>query len=223
LKFETSDPSLDAALRPDNGTGYSIRIEMLKVLRRMGYETGSGVITGLPEQTYKSLTSDLALFRELDLDMIALGPFIPHPGTPLGRMFPDGPDKLSEQVPNDEITALKCIAISRILCPEANIPSTSALGAVDYEGYSRGLQWGANVIMCNVTPYRYRNLYEIYPNPNACRNVYQQHVWITDIIKGLGRKPGSGTGPRIRRISIMQDQSDSCELQNGLYRNCSSG
>ena len=28
---------------------------------------------------------DLVLFRDLDLDMIGVGPFIPHPSTPLGR------------------------------------------------------------------------------------------------------------------------------------------
>ncbi len=41
-------------------------------------------MVGIPGQTYESVANDITLFRELDLDMIGIGPFIPHPATPLG-------------------------------------------------------------------------------------------------------------------------------------------
>ena len=87
LRFETSNPELYARIHPiphpRRGDGRS-RLEILRDLAAMGYEIGSGVMVGIPGQTYDDLAPDIELFRELDLDMIGVGPFIPHPGTPLG-------------------------------------------------------------------------------------------------------------------------------------------
>ena len=92
----------------------------------MGYETGSGVMIGIPGQTYEDLAEDILLFRELDLDMIGVGPYIPHPGTPLGRENAEQAAPLAEQAPTTELMTYKVIALSRIVCPEAKIPSTTA-------------------------------------------------------------------------------------------------
>ena len=69
---------------PGLAAGASDRLAILRRLKKLGYETGSGIMVGLPGQTYESVARDIALFRELDLDMIGIGPFIPHPATPLG-------------------------------------------------------------------------------------------------------------------------------------------
>ncbi|MBQ8363997.1 MAG: [Thermoguttaceae bacterium] len=86
-RFETSNPALYAALHPSvDGAGLPERLDFLKRLREIGYEVGSGVMIGIPGQTFDDLARDLALFRELDLDMIGSGPFLPHSGTPLGAL-----------------------------------------------------------------------------------------------------------------------------------------
>src|SRR6185369_7998152 len=83
LRFETSDPDLYCKIHPLHPEGYD-RLEMLRELKRLGYEAGSGVMVGLPGQSFETLARDIELFGELDLDMIGIGPFIPHPATPLG-------------------------------------------------------------------------------------------------------------------------------------------
>ena len=100
--------------------------------------------------------------------MIGVGPFIPHPETPLGQMLPYAP--VADQVPNTEQMTYKVIALTRLVCPEANIPSTTALASLNKaDGRELGLMRGANVVMPNLTPPQYRVMYEIYPN-KACIN-----------------------------------------------------
>ncbi|MRR13750.1 [FeFe] hydrogenase H-cluster radical SAM maturase HydE, partial [bacterium] len=113
---------------------------------------GSGVLVGIPGQTFESLASDLLLFRDMDLDMIGVGPYIPHPSTPLGQgLFPLAPE--GEQVSGDEETTTKVVALARLVRPDANIPSTTALATLDPSwGRERGLLRGANVVMPNLTP-----------------------------------------------------------------------
>lgn len=191
LRFETSDRALYDSLHPALGGRPSDRIAILRQLRRLGYETGGGVMVGLPGQTYESLAGDIALFQALDLDMIGIGPFIPHPATPLGGAA-GGP------VPASESMVYKVMALARILCPEANIPSTTALATINTRsGRELGLQRGANVIMPNLTPARYRRLYEIYPDKDrihetgeACNGCLRAHL------AAIGRHPGRGQGGR---------------------------
>jgi len=97
LRFETSDSALFERIHPARPGGVKSRIEMLKDVRRLGFEVGSGVMVGIPGQSYESLVADLALFREMDIDMIGIGPYIPHPATPLASVV-SGP----MDVPADE-------------------------------------------------------------------------------------------------------------------------
>jgi biotin synthase len=187
LRFETSDRTLYESVHPGLGGRTSDRIAILKQLRRLGYEVGSGIMVGLPGQTYQSVAGDIALFQALDLDMIGVGPFIPHPGTPLGGVV-DGP------VPNSESMVWKVIALARILCPEANIPSTTALATINREsGRELALQRGANVVMPNLTPVRYRRHYEIYPN-KACLHKTGEtcNGCLRVRLAAIGRCPGTG-------------------------------
>ncbi|MEN6426309.1 MAG: radical SAM protein, partial [Phycisphaerales bacterium] len=111
LRFETSSPSLYERVHPAGDGQRPGRIALLKILRGLGYEIGSGVMIGIPGQSLSSLADDILLFRTLDLDMIGVGPFIPHPQTMLGssesRVALD-----ADQVPNTEMMVYKVIALA---------------------------------------------------------------------------------------------------------------
>ena len=116
-------------------------MELLRQLQPLGYEVGSGVMIGIPGQSYGDLANDLELFRELDLDMIGVGPFIAHPATPFGKLEAD---VATSQAPATELMTYKMVALARLMCPDANIPSTTALATLNIdEGRELGLQRGA--------------------------------------------------------------------------------
>lgn len=201
LRFETSDHELYRLIHPagPHRPG-SDRIAILRVLRSFGYEVGSGVMIGIPGQSYASLAADIELFRELDLDMIGVGPYIGHPATPLGHGTNVRPIDPQEQVPNSEQMTYKVVALARLACPEANIPSTTALATLNRAtGRELGLQRGANVVMPNLTPVQYRVKYEIYPAKVCIEETADQcHMCMRARISGLGRDIGAGPGARVR-------------------------
>ncbi len=168
----------------------------------MGYEIGTGVMVGFPGQTWDILARDIELFRDLDIDMIGIGPFLPSPRTPLGG---EAAERLrapnDEQVPNDESTTLKVVALTRLVCPGANLPSTTALSTLDpANGRELGLLRGANIVMPNVTPPGYRVLYEIYPGKAGIHETAQ--VSIERRIRAIGRYVGTGPGGRRMRGQV---------------------
>ncbi|MBS3899180.1 MAG: [FeFe] hydrogenase H-cluster radical SAM maturase HydE [Dethiobacter sp.] len=182
LKHETADAELYSSLHPD--MAWENRKKCLYTLRELGYQVGSGCMVGLPGQTLTSLAADLLFLKELDVEMAGIGPFIPNPNTPLAKA----------QRGTVELT-LKMIAIARLLMPQTHLPATTALGSVDSKGRQKALVAGANVVMPNITPNKYRRLYEIYPNkiclddnPAHCRNC------IGGIISSLGRTVAEGAG-----------------------------
>ena len=175
IKHETADALLYARLRP--GRSLNERLQCQRWLKELGYELGSGCMVGLPGQTLDTLAEDLLLLKKMDVDMAGIGPFIPHPQTPLA----------SAQQGTLEMT-LKMVALARITMPLVHLPATTALGTIHPEGREKALQAGANVVMPNVSPSEYRALYQIYPNkicirdePAHCRSC------ITGKIKALGR------------------------------------
>lgn len=199
LRFETSDPDLYALIHPSRPGRVSDRFAILRKLRELGYEVGSGVMLGIPGQTYESLASDIEAFRNLDLDMIGIGPYISHPATPLAkrpdiRRLPSG-----QQVPNTELMTYKAVALARLVRPDANIPSTTALATLNKEsGRELGLSRGANVVMPNLTPPKYRTLYEIYPE-KACISETAEacRCCLRNRIQAMGRTVGEGPGGRL--------------------------
>jgi biotin synthase len=197
LRFETSNPVLFRAIHPaPPGRPPVDRLALLDELHRLGYEAGSGVMIGIPGQTYRDLAEDIALFSRLGLEMIGVGPYIPHPGTPLasiGAAPGSGPEA---QVPNTELMTYKTLALTRLACPTANIPSTTALATLNLdEGRELGLQRGANVVMPNLTPPKYRMLYEIYPAKACIRETADQcNSCLRRRIESIGRKIGKGPG-----------------------------
>ena len=196
LRFETSDRDLYRRIHPDRGDKVSDRLALLRQLQTLGYETGSGVMVGIPGQNHTILADDLMLFRELDLDMIGIGPFIAHPDTPLGkteqnRLAPD-------QVEPTLAMTCKTVALARILCPDANIPATTAVAIMDaWQGRARALSCGANVIMPNLTPAQFREHYSIYPGKaDQIEAADQSDQQIRAQIAALDRTVGVGQGRR---------------------------
>ncbi len=156
LRIETSDPELYASIHPA-GHSWQKRLDCLRALKRLGYVAGSGVMIGLPGQDEDSLARDIAFFRDEGVDMVGMGPYIAHPDTPLAAAAPRlGRERLVE-------LSLRMIAAVRLAIPDANIASTTALQALDPEGREKGILAGANVIMPNVTPRKYRGDYLLYP------------------------------------------------------------
>lgn len=155
LRIETSNPSLYAKLHPAT-CSWERRCECLRALRRCGYQVGTGVMCALPGQTVRDLAEDIRFFGEMDVDMIGMGPYIPHPDTPLAAIAP-------AYSPAERLElGLKMIAVTRLHLEDVNIAASTALQALDPEGRTRGILAGANVLMPNVTDTRYRRGYQLY-------------------------------------------------------------
>ena len=169
------------------------RFEILATLARLGYEVGSGVMIGIPGQTYDDLVDDIEWFARLNLDMIGVGPYLAHPNTPLAD-WPPAAD--GQQVPATEEMTYKVIALTRLACPRANIPATTALATLNrHEGRELGLVRGANILMPNLTPTKYRALYEIYPDKACIAETGEAcHHCMSRRIAALGRPVGQGRG-----------------------------
>jgi biotin synthase len=200
LRFETSDPELYRRIHPPLPKRESDRMTMLRDILDLGYEAGSGVMIGIPGQTYSSLAQDINLFRQMDLDMIGVGPYIPHPETDLVTISSTSSNS-HEQVPNSELMTYKVIALARLVCPTANIPSTTALATINkVNGRELGLKRGANVLMPNLTPPQYRVCYEIYPDKACIQETADLcHSCLGMRIATIGRIVGHGPGNRHSR------------------------
>lgn len=198
LRFETSDRELYARIHPPLDNHDSDRIALLGTIYSLGYETGSGIMVGIPGQTYENVARDLLLFRKLDLDMIGIGPYIAHPASGLSRG--QGCSAGEEQVPATEEMACIVLALTRLMCPQANLPSTTALATINTsQGRTHGLTRGANVCMPCLTPPKYRGLYEIYPEKaGSSTTAEQSHSNVLETLASLQRPPGLGPGSRCR-------------------------
>ena len=181
LRIETSNPEFYAKLHPD-GHSWTRRRECLRSLRRNGYQVGSGVMCGLPGQTVVDLAADIAFFAEEDLDMIGMGPYIPHADTPLGKDAQWSPEIAAQRLE----LGLRMIAVTRLHLHDVNIAASTALQALAPDGRERGLLAGANVIMPNVTDSKYRPDYLLYDgkpvdDENSCNSREALERSIADI------------------------------------------
>lgn len=189
LRIESSDPVLYAKIHPnDNNHSYERRIKCLESLKRIGYQVGTGVMIGLPFQTFEHLAQDLLFLKAFDIDMCGMGPYIEHPDTPLYEYK----DKLWPLQKRFEVTQ-NMIAILRIMMPDINIAATTALQAIDKLGREKVIRTGANILMPNITPGIYRNDYKLYDNKpctdeNAddCTRCIEVRVKLADNEVGYG-------------------------------------
>jgi len=160
LRIEESDPVLYEKLHPSNRRhSYQKRLEALHLLRKTGYQVGTGVMIGLPFQTTAHLANDLIFFRDLDIDMAGMGPYIEHQDTPLYQYR----DQLLPLKTRFDLS-LKMVALLRIMMKDINIAATTAMQTIDPQGREKALLAGANVIMPNITPVKYREDYLLYEN-----------------------------------------------------------
>ncbi|MFH1161181.1 MAG: [FeFe] hydrogenase H-cluster radical SAM maturase HydE [bacterium] len=158
LRIETSNPDLYRKLHPsDNQHDYMRRLTALHNLRKTGYQVGTGVMIGLPFQTLEDLADDLIFFREFDVDMVGMGPYIEHEDTSLFR-FKNRIPSLQERLD----LSLNMVAILRIIMKDINIAATTAMQTIDPHGRERALLAGANVMMPNLTPVKYKQNYLLY-------------------------------------------------------------
>lgn len=160
LRIESSDQALYNKIHPgDTAHSFEKRLDALYALQKIGYQTGTGVMIGLPFQTLEHLADDLIFMRDFDIDMCGMGPYIEHPDTPLWQYR-------HLLLPKEERfrLGLKMIAVLRILMKDINIAATTAMQTLDPNGREKAIRAGANVVMPNLTPRKYRENYLIYEN-----------------------------------------------------------
>jgi biotin synthase len=189
LRIEVSNRELYKKLHPsDPHHDYDNRLNALRLLRKTGYQVGTGVMIGLPFQTLSDLADDLIFFRDFDIDMAGMGPYIEHVDTPLYQ-FKD------ELLPlTDRFTlSLKMVAILRIMMKDINIAATTAMQTIDPQGREKALLAGANVIMPNLTPTKYRHDYLLYENKpcldeeaEECKSCLETRIFLAGDKIGYG-------------------------------------
>jgi biotin synthase len=199
LRIETSSSRLYEQLHPPDHL-FKRRMECVRTLKRIGYQTGSGVMISLPGQMIDDLARDIEFFREMDLDMIGMGPYLPHHQTPMGKDL-ESPKAFEEQ---QLYLALKMIAVTRLYLHDVNIAATTALQALADDGRERGVLAGANVIMPNVTDTEYRQHFQLYENkPCMDENSTQCRSCLNSRVVSIGEEilwGERGDSPHYRRI-----------------------
>lgn len=149
LRHETASKHLYDKLHP--GASFEERMQCLRNLKEIGYQTGAGFMIGLPGQTNEDLVNDLLFVKEFKPEMCGIGPFIPQKDTPLG-----------EETGGTLEKTVIMLAIIRLLLPEVLLPASTALGSVDPLGREKGIKAGGNVVMPNLSPTEVRDKYALY-------------------------------------------------------------
>ncbi|MEE1079338.1 MAG: [FeFe] hydrogenase H-cluster radical SAM maturase HydE [Agathobacter sp.] len=155
LRHETADYRHYEVLHPIE-MSFSNRMQCLKDLKEIGYQTGCGFMVGTKGQTIETLYKDLQFIKELQPEMVGIGPFIPHSQTPLGK----------EEKGSVGMT-LRLLAIIRLMNPSVLLPATTALSTLAEDGRIKGVLAGANVVMPNLSPEEIRANYQIYENKST--------------------------------------------------------
>lgn len=188
LRFETSNQKIFKDIHPDDNCRQ--RLHCIRILKELGIQTGSGFMIGLPETGIDDIANDILLCRKLDLDMIGIGPFIPHPDTPLH----------TDDFTFDLDFYTKILAVLRIVNYNCHIPATTAFDAFGKEGRNLALQRGANIFMPNVTPEKYRKNYILYPGKPCVDESGSECAACSALrIESLGRSIGKGKGHSLKK------------------------
>ena len=160
IRIETSNRELYAKLHPAD-CSFDRRLGCIRTLKRLGYVTGTGVMIGLPGQTLDDLANDIVFYGEENVDMVGMGPYVPHCDTPLAMLAAKGAQRGRKEAIE---LSLRMIALTRLHLWNVNIVAATALEALDPEGgRNRGIEAGANVVMPVLTPARHRSSYDLYP------------------------------------------------------------
>jgi biotin synthase len=189
LRIESSNPELYRKIHPENDFHrFDCRLKALHDLKTAGYQVGTGVMIGLPFQTTEDLANDLLFLKQIDVDMVGMGPYIEHEGTPLYEFR-----NLLKTKQERFGLALKMIATLRLLMPDINIAAATALQAIDQAGREKALTIGANIIMPNLTSQKYRKEYQLYEDKpcldedaELCRNCLEARIELAGCEIGYG-------------------------------------
>jgi biotin synthase len=186
FRFETTNPVLYKKM---TGRSLAQRIQHIKWMKELGYQVGTGSLIGLPGAGHGDYVEDILFLKKYNIDMAAMGPYICHPDTPLAGS------------PNGDVEfSLKMVAVVRLVCQDVHMPSTTALQTLAHlDGRPRALNCGANILMPNATPTKYRKYYLLYPN-KVC--IFEDPATSRDFavqaIHSLGRKIGRGYGHSLK-------------------------
>jgi len=186
LRIETTNRELFKRLHPDDD--FDNRLRSLLYLKELGYETGTGVMIGLPGQTYEDLAKDILFFKIYDFDMLGVGPFLPSFETPLKN----------EKKPDFELV-LNFLALLRLITGNTNIPATTSMATLDKKGREKALNSGANVIMLNYTPAQYRHMYQLYDEKICLREDEKNTFKLTEnVVRRAGKILVDEKGDRVK-------------------------
>ena len=157
LRHETANKEHYMRLHPDS-MSYENRIRCINDLKALGYQTGIGFMVGSPFQTNEDLANEMLFLKQINPEMVGIGPFIPHKDTPFAQ-FPSG---------SSELTVF-LLSLIRLTLPNVLLPATTALATIDPMGREKGIKAGANVLMPNLSPASVRGKYLLYDN-KVCTN-----------------------------------------------------
>lgn len=182
LRHEVATPSIYKSLHP--GMSFQNRVNCLFNLKKIGYQSGAGFIVGLPRETNEVLAENLMFLKQLEPAMVGIGPFIPHPDTPLKDNSVGSVDK-----------TIILLALIRLLLSDVLLPATTALNTLCANGLEKGLQAGANVVMLNLSPIYVRKKYEIYKDKDS-RDIHELKT-VEEKASSVGFKVDMGRGDNI--------------------------
>lgn len=187
LRHETADKSHYEKLHPKS-MSFDNRMNCLKDLKDIGFQTGCGFMVGSPYQTARSIAMDLKFIEEFQPDMCGIGPFIPQHDTPFRDMQPG----TAEQT-------IFFISIIRLIKPNILLPATTALGTISPNGRERGMLAGANVVMPNLSPYEERKKYTLYDNKLSSEKESAQNLEaLRESMRAIGFEIATSRGDIIK-------------------------
>ncbi|MGL4687853.1 MAG: [FeFe] hydrogenase H-cluster radical SAM maturase HydE, partial [Fusobacteriaceae bacterium] len=170
LRHETATKKIYESVHPN--MSFENRRNCLRDLKEIGFQTGAGFLVGLPNQTNEDFVKDLRFIKELEPEMVGIGPFIPQKDTPMGHLKNGDVEKV-----------IIMLSIVRLLLPEVLLPATTALGTLDPTGREKGFRVGANVIMPNLSPFENRKKYSLYDGKKFVQDEAAEEL--KDIIKKI--------------------------------------
>ncbi len=183
LRHETASPAHYARLHPPELT-LENRVRCLKDLISIGYQTGCGMMVGSPFQTAENLAEDLLFMKDLNPQMIGIGPFLPHHGTPF-----------RDQKPGTLEDTLFLLSIVRLMLPKVLLPATTALGTIRPGGRELGILAGANVVMPNISPADVRKNYLLYDRKIGTADApADSYSALREAIRSIGYEPSNERG-----------------------------
>lgn len=193
LRHETRNDEHYARLHP-SAMSAAERRHCLFTLKRLGFQTGSGMMIGSPWQTIDNIIDDILFLEELNPQMIGTGPFIPASGTPMADFPPGSPD----------LTIL-VVSLLRLRFPDALIPATTALASLHPEGMEQAVLAGANVVMPNLSPFKVREMYSIYNNKkNYGSESAQNLIELENKLKAIGHYIDYGRGDYVEHSKTSE-------------------